>query len=83
MPGVVRCRRDAERRAVHRITGMARFFNPNIDRTGRIVRVVWGVLALAGGLFAWNWRWWAGAILIAVALFAFFEALRGWCLLRA
>jgi hypothetical protein len=60
-----------------------KFFAPNIDRTGRILRAAWGLLALAGGILAWRWHWWAGVPLLAVALLAFHEARRGWCILRA
>jgi len=62
---------------------VSKFFAPNINRTGRLLRFVWGVLTLAGGILAWRWRWWAGVPLLAFALFAFYEALRGWCLVRA
>ena len=62
---------------------MRKFFAPNIDRTGRILRGIWGLLLLAGGIVAWRWHWWAGALLLAFALLAFYEAGRGWCIARA
>ena len=62
---------------------MAKFFSPNIGRTGRLLRLLWGLLLTGGGIAAWTWHWWAGALLVALGLFAFFEALRGWCLVRA
>jgi len=62
---------------------MAKFFAPNIDRTGRILRAAWGVLLLVGAFFARRYSWWACAILVAFALFTFYEATRGWCIARA
>jgi len=62
---------------------MGNFFAPNIDRTGRILRAVWGVLLLIGAFFAWRYAWWAAAILVAFAALTFYEAMRGWCIARA
>ncbi len=62
---------------------MGNFFAPNIDRTGRILRAVWGVLLLIGAFFACRYAWWAGAILIGFAALTFYEAMRGWCIVRA
>jgi hypothetical protein len=61
-----------------------KFLAPNIQRTGRILRAIWGVLmSVGGGLAARQWGWWAGAPLFAIAIFSFFEAVRGWCFVRA
>jgi len=62
---------------------MRKFFAPNIDRPGRIVRAAWGVAMLIGAVFASRYAWWASAILLAFAALAFYEATRGWCLVRA
>jgi asparagine N-glycosylation enzyme membrane subunit Stt3 len=62
---------------------MAKLFEPNIDNRGRLVRGVMGALLLAGGLFAVFSIWWLGLILLASAAFVLFEAIRGWCGLRA
>lgn len=62
---------------------MSKFFAPNIDRRGRIVRAIWGLLMLGAGVFAAHYAWWACAILIAFAALAFYEASRGWCIARA
>jgi hypothetical protein len=60
------------------------FWACNIDRRGRMLRFSSGViLLLAGGLFYWQGLHWAGWILVAAALFTWFEAARGWCALRA
>ncbi len=60
------------------------FWRPNIDRTGRMLRFVWGTLCVIIGLIAgWQWDWVPGAAIIAAGVFSWFEALRGWCILRA
>lgn len=63
---------------------MKRFLAPNLDRTGRWVRAVYGALLIAAG-------WWLGRsghplpALAAVLAggFAWLEAVRAWCILRA
>jgi len=63
---------------------MSNFFRPNLDRHGRIARGVIGALCLiAGIIIAGDYEWWAGLILVVPGLFAIFEALSRWCLLRA
>ena len=62
---------------------MKPFFSPNIDRRGRLVRGAMG-LALAGGaVLAWRTSSWLALVLAISAGFVLFEALRGWCALRA
>ncbi|MBI3881224.1 MAG: DUF2892 domain-containing protein [Verrucomicrobia bacterium] len=63
---------------------MAGFWRPNIGTTGRLIRGALGVLAAGMGVFAWNngVRWLA-VVLALAALFLLFEALRGWCAMRA
>jgi len=62
---------------------MRSFFPRNIDNTGRAAR---GIIALGLLLGAWLLRnevaWLPIALLLAAA-FTLFEALRGWCALRA
>jgi membrane-bound ClpP family serine protease len=61
-----------------------RFFSPNLDRHGRLVRGVIGALCLIAGIIvAGDVEWWIGLILVAAGLFAIFEAVARWCLLRA
>ncbi len=63
----------------------------NIDRRGRIVRAVSGLVCLALGvavllLGGWlpGWlRWGGGALLAALGAFQLFEARKGWCAVRA
>jgi hypothetical protein len=55
----------------------------NIDRTGRLMR---GVIALALFLsagFAFTHALWLAVVLALLGGFSLFEALRGWCMLRA
>ena len=62
---------------------MKRWFTPNIDGKGRIVRGVIGLVLLAGAAACFHASFWLGALLAASGLFGLFEALRGWCLARA
>lgn len=62
---------------------MKSFFSPNINTSGRALR---GVIALAlfvaGGL-TFSLSLWLGVALLASGIFVAFEAMRGWCFLRA
>jgi membrane-bound ClpP family serine protease len=63
---------------------VSRFFQPNISHRGRLARGVIGALCLIAGIIvAGDVLWWAGLILVAAGLFAIFEALTRWCLVRA
>jgi membrane protein implicated in regulation of membrane protease activity len=63
---------------------MNRFFRPNLDRHGRMARGVIGALCLIAGIIvAGDYKLWLGLIFVAAGLFAIFESLRGWCLVRA
>ena len=62
---------------------MSKFFRPNLDRHGRLARGVMGALCLVAGIIvAGDISLW-GLIFVAAGLFAIFESLRGWCLVRA
>ena len=62
---------------------MKSFFSRNIDNQGRLVRGL-GALALLGGAgFGFTVSAWLGGALLAAGMFVAFEALRGWCALRA
>lgn len=62
---------------------MKPFFTRNIDNRGRLVRGI-GALALLGGAAAsTSISYWLAIVLAASGLFVAFEALRGWCALRA
>ena len=63
----------------------------NIDARGQLARRIWGTLcllaaaAIAGAAW-WTNHWWlylAAALLIAAGLFAFYEARKKWCIVRA
>lgn len=62
---------------------MSRFFKPNISRHGRIARGVIGTLCLLAGIILVDYVLWLGLIFVAAGLFAIFESIRGWCLVRA
>lgn len=62
---------------------MKRFFAPNIDGKGRLMRGLMGVALLVGAAFSFGQSVWAGTVLTAAGLFALFEAVRGWCFARA
>jgi len=56
----------------------------NIDRTGRLLRAASGLLCLAAAVACWwSGRQAAGGTLVALALFQFFEAVKGWRVMRA
>lgn len=57
----------------------------NIGKGGRILRGIVGLVALAGGIVLLIWSehdFWATG-LCTLGAFAIFEALKGWCALRA
>ena len=62
---------------------MGKFFAPNIDRRGRIARLLFGIACIAAGLVLALVAWWACLVLIISGAFALYEAKRGWCLMRA
>lgn len=62
---------------------MKKFFSPNITRAGRIARLIYGILMLVAGVIAFSKLWWLAVIFFGSAAFAFFEAARSWCVLRA
>jgi len=57
----------------------------NIDRRGRLVRGIFGLVALGAGVWMilqTDHAFW-GTGLCAFGAFGIFEALKGWCALRA
>lgn len=62
---------------------MSRFWERNLDFRGRLVRGVIGALLLIAGIVVADFHLEACLVLVGVGLFAMFEALRGWCLVRA
>ncbi len=51
--------------------------------SGRRVRGVIGTIVLIAGIIAADWTLWVCLPLVVAGLFAIFEAVRGWCVLRA
>jgi hypothetical protein len=62
---------------------MKPLFSKNIDHKGRLVRGVGALVLLVGAGFGFNVSVWLGLILLGAGAFVAFEALRGWCALRA
>jgi len=62
---------------------VSRFFQPNISHRGRMARGVIGALCLIAGIIAVDYVLWLGLVLVAAGLFAIFEAVTRWCLVRA
>jgi hypothetical protein len=62
---------------------MGKFFAPNITRLGRIVRAVWGLALVIAGLLLLARNKWICLVLLALGAFALYEAVRGWCVMRA
>jgi len=62
---------------------VSRFFKPNLNFRGRMARGVIGTLCLVAGIVIAGDYSLLGLIFVAAGLFAIFESLRGWCLVRA
>lgn len=55
----------------------------NINPKGRLLRGIIALLLLVGAGFGFSAARWLGLVLAASGAFVLFEALRGWCALRA
>lgn len=62
---------------------MKPFFSRNIDNKGRLVRGLAALALLVGAAFGFASSTWLGIALMTSGVFIAFEALRGWCALRA
>ncbi|MFM1768208.1 MAG: hypothetical protein RJA22_737 [Verrucomicrobiota bacterium] len=62
---------------------MKTFFTPNISGKGRLVRGLGALALLIGAGFGFTVSPWLGAVLLISGAFVAFEALRGWCVMRA
>jgi len=59
------------------------FFSRNLDGRGRLARGVWGGLLLVAGIILADHILWLCLVLVVLGMFAIFEAVRGWCVVRA
>ena len=62
---------------------MKPIFSRNIDNKGRLLRGFGALTLLVGAGFGFTLSLWLGLLLLAAGVFVAFEALRGWCALRA
>ena len=62
---------------------MKPLFSRNISNTGRLVRGLGSVALLIGAVLGFGVSKWLGVALAVSGVFVLFEALRGWCVLRA
>ena len=62
---------------------MNNYFTRNIETKGRIVRGLAGVVLLVTAIVTFRFSVLAGLLLLVSGSFVLFEALRGWCALRA
>jgi hypothetical protein len=62
---------------------MRKLLAPNISGWGRIVRALWGAALIAAALLIPNAAAWIRIVLVVAGGFALFEAVRGWCVMRA
>lgn len=58
-------------------------FSPNINHKGRLLRGVMALALFIGAGLSFTVSVWPGLVLAASGVFVLFEALRGWCALRA
>lgn len=65
------------------IIGVKKFFSPNLDLRGRLVRGIGGALFVTAGILACGQSVWLGVVLSLSGGFMLFEAVRGWCVMRA
>jgi hypothetical protein len=62
---------------------MKLLFSPNIGIKGRFVRGLAAAGMFVGAWFLLGLAFWLGVLLLLSGAFVLFEALRGWCALRA
>lgn len=62
---------------------MKSYFIRNIDNKGRLIRGISALALLVGSGFGFTLSFWLGITLLGSGVFVAFEALRGWCALRA
>jgi hypothetical protein len=62
---------------------MAKFFASNIGRTGRIIRGSMSLAFLVAAIWFLRTNPWVSLLFFMACAFTGFEALRGWCVMRA
>ena len=62
---------------------MRPFFSRNLEKKGRVVRGIGALFLFVGAGFGFAISIWLGLALALLGAFVLFEALRGWCALRA
>lgn len=62
---------------------MKKFFARNLETRGRVVRGIAGVALLVMGVALCGVNVLAAVVSIVCGVFVLFEAVRGWCLMRA
>lgn len=62
---------------------MKKIFSPNIGNKGRLVRALMALAMFAGAWFGFGVSVWLGVGLLVSGGFVAFEAVLGWCGLRA
>lgn len=62
---------------------MKKFFAANIDGRGRLIRGMLGTALVVGGVVLCKYNLAAAIALIISGGFCLFEAVRGWCVMRA
>jgi hypothetical protein len=73
----------ASKRKVAESFHMKRYFMPNLEIKGRIVRGLIAIILLVAAIVSFPFSVLIGMSLLVAGLFVLFEALRGWCALRA
>ena len=62
---------------------MKTYFSRNISNQGRLVRGVGALALMVSAVLAFSVSVWLALALLGSGVFVLFEALRGWCALRA
>jgi len=62
---------------------MRNFFKQNINTRGRLIRGTAGVAMIVAGLLLSREDGWICVALVASGGFVLYEAVRGWCIMRA
>jgi hypothetical protein len=62
---------------------VTKFFAPNLDSKGRLLRAAGAAALIGAGLWLHETGGWLCFALVAAGGFVLFEAVRGWCVMRA